>query len=65
MDDMRQRVYSCIVDHIETEGVPPTISEIAKCVGRSGTSVRWHLTKLEEEERIKRIPGRAGGIIVV
>lgn len=61
---IREAVYTCIVDYIAANQYAPTIGEIAGCVSRSGTAVRWHLDKLEQEGRISRIPGRAGGIII-
>ena len=65
MSDVREQVYECIVAFMDDHGgLAPTISEISKCVGKSGTAVRWHLDKLEEDNRISRIPGRAGGIII-
>jgi SOS-response transcriptional repressor LexA len=62
--NIRQAVYDCITDFRRDNGLSPSITEIASCVDRSAGSVRWHLAKLEEEGRITRIPGRAGGIIV-
>ena len=62
--NLRQAVFDCIVDFRAESGMSPSLTEIAACVDRSVGSVRWHLAKLEEEGRITRIAGRAGGIIV-
>ena len=64
MSEIRDQVYDCIVDYTQAQGLSPTIREIAERVGKSGTAVRWHLDKLEEEGRISRVKGRAGGIVV-
>jgi SOS-response transcriptional repressor LexA len=61
---VRDQVYGFILEYFTENHYMPTIGEIATAVGKSGTSVRWHLTKLAEEGRLKRIPGRAGGIII-
>jgi DNA-binding MarR family transcriptional regulator len=63
--NIRQAVFDCILTYrSEHGGLSPSITEIGGCVNRSAGSVRWHLAKLEEEGRITRIAGRAGGIIV-
>ncbi len=61
---VREQVFKFIDTYITENHYGPTLPEIATAVGKSGTAVRWHIAKLEDEGRLRRIPGRAGGIII-
>ena len=66
MDDLtaRQRqVLACIADHIDRNGYPPTLREIADHLGISGTlGVMKHLRALEKKGYIEKEPGSSRGI---
>lgn len=66
MDDLtrrQQQVLACIDDHIERNGYPPTLREIADHLGISGTlGVMKHLQALEKKGYIEKEPGSSRGI---
>jgi len=58
-DQRRTAIMTYITQHIESEGYPPTFSEIAVKVGyspQSKYSVSIHLDKLEKQGLITRTP---------
>ncbi|KLJ00324.1 transcriptional repressor LexA [Luteimonas sp. FCS-9] len=56
-------ILDMIADRIETEGMPPSQTEIARAFGFSGVrAAQYHLDALEAAGAIERLPGRARGI---
>lgn len=63
LTDTQQAILSMITDRIESDGIPPSQSEIASAFGFSGVrAAQYHLEALEQAGVIKRIPGQARGI---
>jgi repressor LexA len=63
LTDTQQAILSMITDRIESDGIPPSQSEIASAFGFSGVrAAQYHLEALEQAGAIKRIPGQARGI---
>ena len=63
LTDTQQAILSMITDRIETDGIPPSQSELASAFGFSGVrAAQYHLEALEQAGAIKRIPGQARGI---
>lgn len=58
-------ILALIAERIETEGLPPTQTEIARALGfKSVRAVQYHLEALEQAGAIERLPGRARGLRV-
>jgi repressor LexA len=56
-------VYDYIVESLQTEGIPPTVREIANGLGfKSLNSVREHLRLIEKKGFVELRPGVARGI---
>ena len=63
LTDTQQAILALIAERIETEGVPPSQTEIARAFGFKGVrSAQYHLEALEQAGAIERLPGRARGI---
>ena len=63
LTDTQQAILSMITERIESDGIPPSQSEIASAFGFSGVrAAQYHLEALEQAGVIKRIPGQARGI---
>lgn len=69
MDNLKKRqkqIYMMIKGHIEKNGYPPTVREIAKQVGlKSISTVHGHLVSLEELGYIRRNPSMSRAIEIV
>lgn len=66
LTDTQQAILSLIAERIETEGLPPSQTEIAKAFGFKGVrAAQYHLDALEAAGAIERLPGRARGIRVL
>jgi SOS-response transcriptional repressor LexA len=60
------RMLSTIRRFIERDDMPPTYRQLMEATGlRSLNSIDYWLTKLEDEGRIRRTPGRARTIRLV
>ena len=63
LTDTQQAILTLIAERIETEGMPPSQTEIAKAFGFKGVrAAQYHLEALEAAGAIERLPGRARGI---
>ena len=61
--ETQQRILRLIAERIETEGMPPSQTEIARELGFKGVrAAQHHLEALERAGAIERVPGRARGI---
>jgi len=61
-----ERVLSFIQEFTREEGYPPSVREIQHGVGLGSTSVvSYHLARLEDEGKLRRVPGRARAIILL
>ncbi|MFT3792931.1 MAG: transcriptional repressor LexA [Rudaea sp.] len=66
LTETQQAILALIAERIETEGMPPSQTEIAKAFGFKGVrAAQYHLDALEAAGAIERIPGRARGIRVL
>ncbi|HBN54714.1 MAG TPA: repressor LexA [Stenotrophomonas sp.] len=62
----QQAILQLIAERIDSEGVPPSQTEIARAFGFKGVrSAQYHLDALEAAGAIERVPGRARGIRLV
>src|SRR4051794_34842704 len=62
----QQTILQLIADRVESEGVPPSQTEIARALGFRGVrGAQYHLEILEQAGAIKRIPGQTRGIRLV
>lgn len=62
----RDEIATFIEQYSNEHGYSPTISEIGEAVGVSSpNAVRNHLTKMEEEGRIKTTPRVARSIVLL
>ncbi|MFD0737841.1 transcriptional repressor LexA [Lysobacter koreensis] len=63
LTDTQRAILDMIADRIESEGIPPSQTEIAAAFGFSGVrAAQYHLEALEQAGAIRRIPGQARGI---
>ena len=63
ISETQQRILRLIAERIETEGMPPSQTEIARELGFKGVrAAQHHLEALERAGAIGRVPGRARGI---
>lgn len=63
LSDTQRAILTLIADRIESEGVPPSQTEIAAAFGFSSVrAAQYHLEALERAGAIQRIPGQARGI---
>jgi repressor LexA len=65
LSDTQQAILSLIAERIESDGMPPSQTEISRALGFKGVrAAQYHLEVLEAAGAIERIPGRARGIRV-
>jgi repressor LexA len=63
LTDTQQAILQMIAERIETDGAPPSQTEIAEAFGFSGVrAAQYHLQALEQAGVIRRVPGQARGI---
>lgn len=63
LTDTQRSILGLIAERIQTEGVPPSQTEIARAMGFSSVrAAQYHLEALERAGAIERRPGRARGI---
>ena len=63
LTETQRTILAMITERIESEGVPPSQTEIAAALGFRGVrAAQYHLEALEQAGAIKRIPGQARGI---
>ncbi|MBD8527373.1 transcriptional repressor LexA [Pseudomarimonas arenosa] len=63
LTDTQTAILELIAERLETEGVPPSQTEIAAAMGFKGVrAAQYHLDALEKIGAIERVPGRARGI---
>jgi repressor LexA len=61
--DLQDSIYTFIVEHITTQGMPPTNREIGRAMGKASTGhIDHHLAMLEKKGRIVRLPGKSRGM---
>jgi repressor LexA len=66
LTDTQQAILAMIAERIETEGAPPSQTEIARAFGFKGVrAAQYHLEALEQAGAIRRVPGQARGIRLV
>ena len=66
LTDTQQAILALIAERIESDGVPPSQTEIARAFGFKGVrAAQYHLEALEQAGAIRRIPGQARGIRLV
>ncbi|MEE7558393.1 transcriptional repressor LexA [Xanthomonas sp. Kuri4-2] len=66
LTDTQQAILSMIAERIDSEGVPPSQTEIARAFGFKGVrAAQYHLEALEQAGAIRRVPGQARGIRLV
>lgn len=66
LTDTQTAILGMISDHIESDGVPPSQTEIARTFGFSSVrAAQYHLQALEQAGAIRRVPGQARGIRLV
>lgn len=66
LTDTQQAILALIAERIETEGAPPSQTEIARAFGFKGVrAAQYHLEALEQAGAIRRVPGQARGIRLV
>ena len=63
LTDTQRAILTLIAERIESEGVPPSQTEIAAAFGFSSVrAAQYHLEALERAGAIQRVPGQARGI---
>lgn len=66
LTDTQQAILALIAERIESEGAPPSQTEIARAFGFKGVrAAQYHLEALEQAGAIRRVPGQARGIRLV
>lgn len=60
-----QQVFRFVKKYTELHTHPPTLREIAEGCFLSTTAVTRHLTRLEEQGKLVREPGRSRGITLL
>ena len=66
LTDTQQAILQLIAERIESEGAPPSQTEIARAFGFKGVrAAQYHLEALEQAGAIRRVPGQARGIRLV
>jgi len=66
LTDTQQAILQLIAERIESDGVPPSQTEIARAFGFKGVrAAQYHLEALEQAGAIRRVPGQARGIRLV
>jgi repressor LexA len=62
----QQAILAMIAERIESDGIPPSQTEIARAFGFKGVrAAQYHLEALEQAGAIRRVPGQARGIRLV
>lgn len=63
LTDTQRAILALITERIESEGVPPSQTEIAAAFGFSSVrAAQYHLEALQRAGAIQRVPGQARGI---
>lgn len=62
---MTDRLIECIRHHLSDNGFPPSITELATCLGVSRATVHAQLVEAEEAGLIKRQPGRPRALRII
>ncbi len=66
LTDTQQAILQLIAERIESDGAPPSQTEIARAFGFKGVrAAQYHLEALEQAGAIRRVPGQARGIRLV
>ena len=66
LTEIQQAILQLIAERIESEGAPPSQTEIARAFGFKGVrAAQYHLEALEQAGAIRRVPGQARGIRLV
>lgn len=66
LTDTQTAILELIADRIESEGMPPSQTEIARAFGfKSVRAAQYHLEALEAAGAIERLPGKARGLRVL
>lgn len=63
--EVRHGILSFIENFLKRRGYPPSLAEMGEAVGKSKSTVFYHLQRLEVEGRIERCPYVARGIRLV
>lgn len=65
LTDVQTAILELIAERIESEGMPPSQTEIARAFGfKSVRAAQYHLEALEAAGAIERLPGKARGLRV-
>jgi len=62
LTNTQQAILALIAERIDSEGMPPSQTEIGNALGFSLRAAQKHLDALEAAGAIERVPGRARGI---
>lgn len=63
LTDVQTAILELIAERIESEGMPPSQTEIARAFGfKSVRAAQYHLEALEAAGAIERLPGKARGL---
>ena len=66
LTDTQAAILGLIAERIESEGMPPSQTEIARAFGfKSVRAAQYHLEALETAGAIERLPGKARGLRVL
>lgn len=66
LTDTQQAILALIAERIESDGMPPSQTEIMTALGfRSLRAAQYHLEALERAGAIRRLPGKARGLQLV
>lgn len=63
--ESREKVYNSVKTLTEKMGIPPTLQEIAADTDLKFGSVVHHVTRLINDGRLRRLDGKARGLVVV
>ncbi|HSX65162.1 MAG TPA: transcriptional repressor LexA [Pseudoxanthomonas sp.] len=66
LTETQQAILALIAERIDSEGAPPSQTEIARAFGFKGIrAAQYHLEALEQAGAIRRVPGQARGIRLI
>lgn len=66
ISNTQKRMLDIIIDHINSNGYPPSVREISEKIGLSSTAtIYFHLKKLEEEKYIHRDSSKMRAIEII
>ncbi len=65
MGMMTEKIYASIQEYTASEGIPPSIAEIAERVHLSRGGVMRHLDKLELQGRLRRDFNKRRSIVLI